>query len=306
VAWLADAFPPRDDADPGPLSRASRRELQQVVTAMPLQVGDRGDGILRAHADGYCLGLMSRDDLATGRTVGHSGGYPGYGSHMRWHPATGLGVIALANGRYAGPSEPALEALELLVAAAPAHQGVAPHPALAALRPAIDAALAAGDAAALEPLYAGNVALDEALARRASRIEALPERHGSLQPEPALQTLTPTQVRWRLVGERGSVEVEAMLSPDDPPVLQRLDVEGVLPPSDGLAAAADAAVAAVLGGDLAPALGDATARRWVASDGDRVGAVLVSGAHLDVRIELDLDGDPVARVAPAERYPAPW
>ena len=30
VAWLDDAFPPRDDADDGPLRRSSRREMQQV------------------------------------------------------------------------------------------------------------------------------------------------------------------------------------------------------------------------------------------------------------------------------------
>ena len=35
VTWLADAFPPRDDADSGPLSRASRRAMQQVHRAVP-------------------------------------------------------------------------------------------------------------------------------------------------------------------------------------------------------------------------------------------------------------------------------
>jgi hypothetical protein len=40
-------------------------------------------------------------DLVLGRVVGHGGGYPGFGSHMRWHPASGLGVVALANARYA-------------------------------------------------------------------------------------------------------------------------------------------------------------------------------------------------------------
>ena len=33
--------------------------------------------------------------------MSHSGGYPGFGSNMRWHPATGLAVIALGNGTYA-------------------------------------------------------------------------------------------------------------------------------------------------------------------------------------------------------------
>ena len=35
VAFLADAFPPRDGADDGPLRRASRREMQQVTRSIP-------------------------------------------------------------------------------------------------------------------------------------------------------------------------------------------------------------------------------------------------------------------------------
>jgi hypothetical protein len=38
---------------------------------------------------------------AWGQIVQHGGGYPGFGSNMRWHPASGLGVIVLANSTYA-------------------------------------------------------------------------------------------------------------------------------------------------------------------------------------------------------------
>ncbi len=33
--------------------------------------------------------------------MSHSGGYPGFGSHMRWHPDSGVGVVLLANSTYA-------------------------------------------------------------------------------------------------------------------------------------------------------------------------------------------------------------
>ena len=36
---------------------------------------------------GYCFGLTSAEDVATGRIVGHSGGYPGY-SALPLHRAT--------------------------------------------------------------------------------------------------------------------------------------------------------------------------------------------------------------------------
>ncbi len=38
VAGFIDAFPPRDEPDSHPLSRASRREMQQVHTSLPLTV----------------------------------------------------------------------------------------------------------------------------------------------------------------------------------------------------------------------------------------------------------------------------
>ncbi len=217
VAGFVDAWPPRDDPDTHPLSRASRREMQQIVTAIPLQIEADSVGALRARSDGYCLGLLSREELRTGRTVGHSGGYPGFGSHMRWHPATGIGVIALANGRYAGTDVPACEALEALVKRAPRRARVEPLAAVEPLRQEIDAAIAAGDLTPLVPLFADNVALDESLDRRAAQIAALPERHGALAPAGALQTRTPTQVRWWLTGERGQVGVEIMLTPEQPP-----------------------------------------------------------------------------------------
>ena len=64
---------------------------------------------------GYGFGLFVEHHSDHGHVVHHSGGYPGYGSHMRWHPETGLGVVALANGTYAGPVETAHKALRALV-----------------------------------------------------------------------------------------------------------------------------------------------------------------------------------------------
>ena len=289
-----------------PPPRASRREQQQVVTALPLQVEAGQPGPLAVRADGYCLGLLSREDLRCGRTVGHSGGYPGFGSHMRWHPATGIGVIALANGRYARPAEAVVEVLEDLVRRAPARAVFAPHAAFADVKAQVDAALAAGDLASLQPLLADNVALDEALDRRATRIAELTARHGPLTPVGEPRVLTPTQIQWLLQGERGAVAVEAMLTPEHPPRLQLLAVESVADPTPELQQALAHALAGLADDALAPALLPARSTTWVACDGTRTGAVLIEGPHADARIALDLDADPVWTLVPEERYPAPW
>ena len=84
-----------------PLRPASRREMQlpQAVTAW--RSPDRLPGGPPAAPAYYGFGLFADEDPGLGRIVSHSGGYPGFGTNMRWHPATGVGVIALANGTYA-------------------------------------------------------------------------------------------------------------------------------------------------------------------------------------------------------------
>ena len=76
-------------------------QLPQVAT------GVRGPAPLAAPpAPGsYGFGLFIDEDPVWGRIVHHSGGYPGFGSNMRWHPATGIGVIALGNSTYAPVSQ---------------------------------------------------------------------------------------------------------------------------------------------------------------------------------------------------------
>ena len=100
VHGFAAAFPPgaEDAGGPHPLRRASRREMQLPQVALPPQPPAMPAG---PGPGSYGLGLFVEDDAARGRIVSHSGGYPGFGSHMRWHPASGTGIIVLANGTYA-------------------------------------------------------------------------------------------------------------------------------------------------------------------------------------------------------------
>ena len=81
--------------------------MQQIVTAIP-----RGASIatLPCHEDrffGYGLGLISEHDKKFGQFISHSGGYPGFSSHMRWHAPTGLGVVVLENATYSGAAQTA-------------------------------------------------------------------------------------------------------------------------------------------------------------------------------------------------------
>jgi CubicO group peptidase (beta-lactamase class C family) len=169
VSWLDEAFPPRDGRDDGPLSRASRREMQTVQR----YVGQRTLREVRSPT-GYGYGLRVLDEAALGAVISHSGGLPGYGSNMRWLRGRRTGVIALSNVTYAPMTE--LTALILDLAADQGFVPSAPEPSselLDALAPRLVALLNDWDDAQADSLFADNVALDASYQRRAGAARTL-------------------------------------------------------------------------------------------------------------------------------------
>jgi len=250
VGEFTDAFPARDDPDDGhPLGRASRREMQQAHAAMGPELSwTSADAAPDLQSAGYGYGLFVLHDLALGRIVGHGGGYPGFGSHMRWHPASGLGVVALANARYAPVGRLTLEALRILVPSAAARvRRPAPWPETAAARDAVERLLASWDDEVANGLFAMNVELDEPRADRRAAFAKLQGSHGTLRrDDPETETtLGPAHLEWWLRGERGRVRIEMILDPESPPRVQWLEVTSVPEPSPRLAGIAARLVALI-------------------------------------------------------------
>src|SRR5580698_1489810 len=128
VDGFTAAFPPGGPrgGDAHPLAPATRREMQQPAVTLP-EAQPRFPGNPAAGSQyGYGFGLFTEETSAWGRLVYHSGGYPGFGSHMRWHPETGLGVVVLANSTYAGASVLAAKLMEEVLRAAAAEDRAGP------------------------------------------------------------------------------------------------------------------------------------------------------------------------------------
>ena len=247
VRGFLDAFPARDDPEgPHPLVRASRREMQQIHRAFdPELTWTSADAAPSLAAGGYGFGLFSLHDLPMGYVVAHSGGYPGFGSHMRWHPASGVGIIALGNRTYAPMATPASRALAALVAplvtarAAPVR--VVPWDATDAACADVERLIARWDDDLAARLFAHNVDLDEPLERRRAQLQTLTERHGSLHAdndEPAVSD-SPSDRAWWLTGEHGWVHLEILLTPERPPRVQMLTMRSVPDPPAPLVELAD-------------------------------------------------------------------
>ena len=229
VTWLADAFPPRDDVDSGPLGRASRREMQQIQRSFPTvytPASGEGDEAIpeRTEGCGYGFGLFVTHDVRFGHFVFHSGGLPGYGSNMRWLPGRGIGVIALGNATYVPMSVMARQMMEILD-----DHGLVPavvrRPSAALLGAAERLAVLLSDwtdGAAID-LFADNVALDEPLARRAGKAESWTSAHGRLSVVD-VAAVTPMRGRATLRHVDGTErQFDLELSPHVPPRLQLYD-----------------------------------------------------------------------------------
>ena len=212
VAFFCDADPPRDDPDDGPLPRWARREMEQPRRMDSVDaVRPRPDGPARHIAYGYGIGLSMRIDPRLGNVVTHSGGLPGYGSHMRWLPDRNVGIVALSNVTYGDMAAACAEAIDVLadLDALPAPRSLAAtSPLAAAAERAIDLVNRWEDDAA-RALFADNVELDDDLQRRATEAAAAVARHGAIT-KGSLDVDAPQ--RGDVVAAGGEVRIELELN----------------------------------------------------------------------------------------------
>jgi CubicO group peptidase (beta-lactamase class C family) len=245
VAGFAAAFPPGEPEADGahPVRSASRREMQlpQVLTGWDKPTAFPGDPAPALSAYGF--GLFVEDHPRFGRLVSHSGGYPGFGSNMRWHPASRTGVIALGNGTYApvttlgarlldtvlGHSKPSAHGFA--VALAPSARG--PWPETLAAQRAVSGLLQSWDDGEAARLFSPNVAEDTPFDERQRAIAVIRERIGDFRDDESRppEFDTPAHCRWWLAGPDGVVQAQIQLNPERPPRVQSLTL--AVPPAEG-------------------------------------------------------------------------
>lgn len=238
---LASAFSTEPDGqpEPGPLSPADRRLMQQGMRVVPASVVPTS-----ARATAYGFGLFVEQDPRFGELVSHSGGYPGFSAHMRWSVRDGLGVVAFENATQAKVSAAADRALDLVLAgrpdAAPSSSGTDAAPsssskdAVAGTRrtdavPGTGRTTAATRAAQVtvtrlladwsddlaDTVCTPNVAMDVPYERRRRAIaEAIASVDADVSATPvAERSATPSHLRWWLPGTAGRLRVEIRLAP---------------------------------------------------------------------------------------------
>jgi len=224
--WLAGALDPENSSD-GPLSAASRRELQQIQRAAPEGMSKVAE-FAEPTAHGYGYGLFI--DEGTTKIVSHSGGYPGFSAHMRWHAPTGLGIVAFENGTFAASSIPATQALQAALNAYGELTSPTPAwPETLAARDVLDGLVRDWDTPSAEAVAAVNLAMDVPYEERIAGIAKAIADIGPLTGAPLTELPreladTGAVTNWTIDGERGRIKCHLLMNPELPPRVQTFTV----------------------------------------------------------------------------------
>lgn len=249
IAMLLAAYPPRDEPESAPVLRSTLREMQSGLGSPEINVSrSLAGGPLTGRGSSYGYGLGSVKDCGWGREVGHGGGLPGFGSHMRWLPDRGVGVLVFANLTYADAWKLTRGAMEQLQSSG-ALKPRQPMPSAALVqmaRAASDLIIDWRDEK-LRAIAADNLLLDQSLDDRRTSISGMREglgacRSGKLDAENALRG------KLRIDCDKGWMNVALTLAPLQPPRVQFLEVVAGRPPSPELRNSAEAVTKAVATG----------------------------------------------------------
>jgi CubicO group peptidase (beta-lactamase class C family) len=302
VGFMLSAWPPRDDAETGPVRRSSVREMQQGQRQSGLAVFRTApDAPLTVRSSAYAYGLGSTEDCRFRTTVAHGGGLPGFGSTMQWLPDYGVGVIVLANVTYAGAGGIGRDILEKLVATGALQPRKLPASApLLETRAAITTLVNQWSDSGLQAIAADNLLLDRPLDTRRQEVTALQKSLGACTPDGDIDAENWLRGSFKLKCTQGWLRVAFTLAPTNPPRVQYLSfTEGrPLSPSLGALARRLASATARSGDDLAPLLapsldGAVVARQLAAFKADygacTLGDTLSGNGSTSARVRLSCE-----------------
>jgi len=227
--WVAGFQSAWNESSTHPLQRWSRREMQEPQRhARTAAFTDPHTDQIKSITTSYGYGLLVDDDSLLGRFVSHSGGYPGFGSHMRWHPQSGWGIVALGNRTYAPMMPAASEAMNIIIrdhVPARTYSESDVWFETASAMNVVEELLTNWDNQLADDWFAVNMDLDQPRNERMNAILAQVASGTNTSRVPgSLTTTTPAHAKWQVTSDSGLIEVELLMSPTTPPKIQALKV----------------------------------------------------------------------------------
>lgn len=224
VSFHLSAWPPRSDADNGPVKRSSLREMQ--TPKFPRLYGKAKDynGDPCAVMSGYGYGLGIAEYCNGFKRISHGGALPGFGSNYIFYPEYGVGIMAFGNLTYTGPL-PSTAIEKMLFGTAQLKTRQLPVSDILAERQVqVLSMLQTWDANLEKEIVAENLYLDESRERRMTHAHEVFEKAGEIIE---VETILPeNQLRgtFKIQAANGSIDVYFTLTPEKNSKVQDLSV----------------------------------------------------------------------------------
>jgi CubicO group peptidase (beta-lactamase class C family) len=229
VAFLLSAWPARDGPETGPVRRSTVRELAQGLNFVQVarRPGASGEGAC-PQAAAYGMGFRVAQDCDFGLTLAHGGGYPGYGSYLLLLPEYGVGIFALTNRTYAGPTAPVWDtAVALKQAGLLAPRTLPVSPALASAYRAAGAMYGAGSLAPGRRLLAMNFLMDRSSENWGREFQRLKGQVGTCRTDAPITATGALAGRFTWTCQKGEIQGNLLLAPTHAPGIQALRLNPV-------------------------------------------------------------------------------
>ncbi len=226
MAFHLSAWPPRDDAEQGPVKRSSVREMQYPWDFNGLNTTYHTvNGRSAPFASAYCYGLRWRRYADGTTAVGHTGGLPGFGSEWTVYPEYGIGVVSFANLTYASAGAVNLQVADTLLRLSGIQpRQLPPSDILTKRKNQLLKVLPEWNNANASGIFAMNFFMDyfpdklraeaEAIFAKAGKINSV----GEVVPENQLRGY------FILDGEQAKIKVSITLTPENPALIQEYHI----------------------------------------------------------------------------------
>ncbi|MGV3560881.1 serine hydrolase domain-containing protein [Larkinella arboricola] len=229
MAFHESAWPPRSNAETGPVKRSSVREMQQPWTFNNLAASFKyPSGRACPMVSSYGYGLRWSRDCEGRVYVGHTGGLPGFGSQWWIMPDYGIGVVAYGNLTYAGMAPVNWAVLDTLITTAGLKPRSVPVSNILAQRKAeLVQLLPNWTNTAQNTIFAENFFPDQSLENRRKVVQQLYAKAGKIVRVGDLVAENQLRGRFLIEGEKATIDVFFTLTPEIPARIQQLDLKEV-------------------------------------------------------------------------------
>ena len=229
MAFHLSAWPPKNDKETGPVKRSSVREMQQPWTFNNLNTRFKyPDGRTCALVSSYGYGLRISRDCDNRLFAGHTGGLPGFGSQWWIMPEYGIGVIANGNLTYAGMNTVNFAVMDTLISIAGLQPRTLPvSPILKQRKEELAQLLPDWSNAERSKIFAVNFFPDKSVEIRRKNSQQLFAKIGKISAVKDLVAENQLRGKFVVEGEKGALEIFFTLTPENPALVQQLDVKEI-------------------------------------------------------------------------------